>query len=414
MRNMDREIEIVRGMYYTAGIPVCLSCGGSVLCSYPEKIVSAATLTGNSALKPVPGNGQDGCRYIVTPVGEQFIVYDLPAPASGGERPRLMIGPMLTEPVPETVLTELVRRGEIRIGQRAMLQEYLGGLKQVSEQSFFYLGRLTEILFAEKKEAEQAVIDEEAANLIPSSYYEQTRDYRTQQFYHSPYLIEQEISHCISIGDAKSALHILAEINRRPRARLAGSVLRSLKNSMIGSCTFMARAAIAGGVDPDDAFTLSDTYIQRAELCRDMKELQSLEKQMVLGYTEAVNNTRTDRYSLQIGNAISYINTHLCDPITVPEIAANVFLNANYLSGLFKKEIGMTIREYITRRRIEEASYFVRNGKEQFADIAAFYQFCSQSHFVKCFRQVMGVTPGEYRKTNAGEKFPQPMGAPAD
>lgn len=414
MRNMDREIEIVRGMYYTAGIPVCLSCGGSVLCSYPEKIVSAATLTGNSALKPVPGNGQDGCRYIVTPVGEQFIVYDLPAPASGGERPRLMIGPMLTEPVPETVLTELVRRGEIRIGQRAMLQEYLGGLKQVSEQSFFYLGRLTEILFAEKKEAEQAVIDEEAANLIPSSYYEQTRDYRTQQFYHSPYLIEQEISHCISIGDAKSALHILAEINRRPRARLAGSVLRSLKNSMIGSCTFMARAAIAGGVDPDDAFTLSDTYIQRAELCRDMKELQSLEKQMVLGYTEAVNNTRTNRYSLQIGNAISYINTHLCDPITVPEIAANVFLNANYLSGLFKKEIGMTIREYITRRRIEEASYFVRNGKEQFADIAAFYQFCSQSHFVKCFRQVMGVTPGEYRKTNAGEKFPQPMGAPAD
>ena len=84
MRNMDREIEIVRGMYYTAGIPVCLSCGGSVLCSYPEKIVSAATLTGNSALKPVPGNGQDGCRYIVTPVGEQFIVYDLPAPVSGG------------------------------------------------------------------------------------------------------------------------------------------------------------------------------------------------------------------------------------------------------------------------------------------------------------------------------------------
>lgn len=414
MRNMDREIEIVRGMYYTAGIPVCLSCGGSVLCSYPEKIVSAATLTGNSALKPVPGNGQDGCRYIVTPVGEQFIVYDLPAPVSGGERPNLMIGPMLTEPVPETVLTELVRRGEIRIGQRAMLQEYLGGLKQVSEQSFFYLGRLTEILFAEKKEAEQAVIDEEAANLIPSSYYEQTRDYRTQQFYHSPYLIEQEISHCISIGDAKSALHILAEINRRPRARLAGSVLRSLKNSVICSCTFMARAAIAGGVDPDDAFTLSDTYIQQAELCRDMKELQSLEKQMVLGYTEAVNNTRTDRYSLQIGNAISYINTHLCDPITVPEIAANVFLNANYLSGLFKKEIGMTIREYITRRRIEEASYFVRNGKEQFADIAAFYQFCSQSHFVKCFHQVMGVTPGEYRKTNAGEKIPQTRGAPAD
>lgn len=414
MKSMDQEIEIVRGMYYTAGVPVCLTCGGTVLCSFPEEAVTAATLTGNKALAPDAGSAQDGCRYVCTPVGEQYIVYDLPAGASGGDRPRLMIGPMLTEPVSETVLTELVRTGKLRISQRAMLMEYLGQLKQVSEQSFFYMGRLTEILFAEKKEAEQPVIDEEAANLIPSSYYEQTRDYRTQQFFHSPYLIEQEISHCISIGDAKSALHILAEINRRPRARLAGSVLRSLKNSMIGSCTFMARAAIAGGVDPDDAFTLSDTYIQRVELCRDMKELQGLEKQMVLGYTEAVNNTRTDRYSLQIGNAISYINTHLCDPITVPEIAENVFLSANYLSGLFKKEIGMTIREYITRRRIEESSYFVRNGKEQFADIAAFYQFCSQSHFVKCFREVMGVTPGEYRKTNGGEKVPRPGRPRAD
>lgn len=414
MISMDREIEIVRGMYFTSGIPVCLTRGDVVLCSFPEKIITAASLTGSLSLKPDPGNEQDGCRYIFTPVGEQFIVYDLPVNSFGGKRPRLIIGPMMTEPVSEAVLTELVRSREIRISQRAMLHEYLNGLKHVSEQSFFYLGRLTEILFADKKEADQSVVDEDAANLIPSSYYEQTRNYRTQQFYHSPYLIEQEIAHCISVGDAKSALHILSEINRRPRARLAGSVLRSLKNSVICSCTFMARAAIAGGVDPDDAFTLSDTYIQRVELCRDMKELQELERQMVLGYTEAVNNTRSNRYSLQIGNAISYINTHLCDPLTVPDIAANVFLSANYLSGLFKKEIGMTIREYIMRRRIEEASYFVRNGKEQFADIAAFYQFCSQSHFVKCFHQVMGVTPGEYRKTNAYEKVRRPAPTQAD
>ena len=50
----------------------------------------------------------------------------------------------------------------------------------------------------------------------------------------------------------------------------------------------------------------------------------------------------------------------------------------------------------------------------QFADIAAFYQFCSQSHFVKCFHQVMGVTPGEYRKTNAYEKDPGPSGKQTD
>ncbi|MCQ2458024.1 MAG: AraC family transcriptional regulator [Clostridia bacterium] len=397
---MDHEIEIARCLHYTTGVPVCLKRGDTVLCSLPEKITSAAVLTGNTALGPDPGGEQEGSRYISTLAGEQYIIYDLPASSAAKGRPRLFIGPVLTEPVPCGLLTELARTGSIRISQRAVLQEYLNGLKQITARSYFYLGRLAELLFTREKETDSTVLSENIA-MIDSSFYEQTRDYRTQQFSHSPYMIEQEISHCISVGDTKGALHILSEINRRPRARLAGSVLRSLKNSVICSATFMARAAIAGGVDPDEAFTLSDTYIQRAEICRDIKELQDLERQMVSGYAEAVNGTRSVRYSVQIGSAVNYINTHLCEPLTVQEIAGHVFLSANYLSGLFKKEIGISIHEYIIRRRIEESCYFVRRGREKIADIAAFYQFSSQSHFVKCFHEIMGVTPGEYRRTNS-------------
>lgn len=408
---MDHNIETARCLHYSTGIPVCLKRGAAVLCSLPEEIISASSLTGNASLAPEAGGEQDGARYISTPVGEQYIIYDLPAEKEGRERARLFLGPVRTGPVPRALLTELARAGSIRISQQSMLQEHLDGLRQITGQSYFYLGRMAELLFTQKKEADTSAVNENVV-LIDGSYYEQTRDYRTQQFFHSPYMIEQEISHCISIGDTKGALHILSEINRRPRARLAGSALRSLKNSIICSATFMARAAIAGGVDPDDAFTLSDTYIQRTELCRDVKELQDLERQMVSGYSEAVNGTRSVRYSVQIGSAVNYINTHLCDPLTVPEIAEHVFLSANYLSGLFKKEMGITIHEYMIRRRIEESCYFVRRGREKIADIAAFYQFSSQSHFVKCFHQIMGVTPGEYRRTNgdqpaAAKSFPK-------
>lgn len=163
----------------------------------------------------------------------------------------------------------------------------------------------------------------------------------------------------------------------------------------------MARAAISGGVSPDEAFTLSDAYIQEIEASADIRRIISYETEMVKGYTAAVKASAGLGQSKAVSQTVAYINSHLCEELTTESIADAVFLNPNYLSGLFAKETGETVHRFIIRRRVEEAEFFVRNTSESFADIASFYRFCSQSHFTKCFREIMGITPGKCRNGKA-------------
>lgn len=407
-----QNTQSCRCFYYSFGIPVSLRKGPELLFRMPEKIETAAEITGDAALSayPVPEPSQESTaysersdvRYYATPAEEHYIEIQT------GSGLTVSVGPFLTEPVTPVFINRLIHSGAVKIKNRTDVQEYLSSLPVLSSQRFYYLGLLLGMLFradaSRKPEEMPAAFDAaEQASAVPSdtdfpdSYFIQSKEYKSQLFFHSPYMTEQEICHFISKGDAEGALRVLSEINTRPRARLAGTVIRSVKNSMICSCTFMARAAIDGGVSPDEAFTLSDAYIQGIEACNDISRILNYEYKMVKGYTAAVNAASSRGHSAVISRAVDYINSHLCEELSVTRIAENVFLNPNYLSGLFLKETGESLHGFILRRRIEEAAYFVKNTFESFAEIASLYRFCSQSHFTKCFKSVMGTTPGKYR-----------------
>lgn len=392
MENFEREIELMRVLHYASELPVCLKADGECVYSIPEKILSAAQIGDNPELSRFEPDKGNNAQYIRTESGENYILIILE------NRAEITAGPFLTERVPESFIAELARKQRIKLGCKDAMQKYYAALPLLSTQRFFYAGRLMEELFLSGSHGKTSLAYSSTAAFIQPEYYRQTRDYRAQQFRHSPYHVEQEICRAISGGDGVSAHRILNEINSRPRAMLAGTALRSLKNSVICSCCFMTRAAISGGVDPDEAFTLSDTYIQTIESCQDARELMRLESEMLSGFVESVNSSKSRRYSSAVSRAISFIDTHLCEPISIRSVADAVYLSPSYLSAIFSRETGQSVHSYIVRRRIEESSYFVRSSTDPIADIASFYQFSSQSHYVRSFRELMGVTPGVYRK----------------
>ena len=393
----EKEIQTIKCLYQSMRIPLRLLRNGKVLYSLPETIETAASVTGNSGFLPLPGNETGKAQYVLSAAGERFIILLL---ADGDQ---LTAGPFLSEKMTDDFIARLVREGKIKIRMKPALKTFYDTLEIMPMQRYYYTGVLLEMLFSTIREipADHSGKTEQMYEFIPDSFYLQSRDYRTRQFMHSPYMTEQEICHYISAGDKEGALHILAEINRRPRAQLAGTEIRSLKNSMICSCAFMTRAAISGGVSADDAFTLSDAYIRQIESFRDIDTILHFEEKMVVGFTSAVTKLKKEHYSEIINRAVDFIENHLCEKLTLEMIAEAVFLNPNYFSGLFRQETGETVHGYIIRRRVEESGFFVRSGTEPIADIASFYQFSSQSHYVRSFKKIMGVTPGAYRKRPA-------------
>ncbi|MEM5010476.1 response regulator [Niallia taxi] len=103
--------------------------------------------------------------------------------------------------------------------------------------------------------------------------------------------------------------------------------------------------------------------------------------------------------------AIHYIDQHLKEELSLKGVAEHVHLNSSYLSVLFKEQMKVTFSEYITRRRIQYAKELLISTKHPVADIAEECGYKTAKYFIKIFRELEGVTPSMYRRTNSVTVF---------
>jgi YesN/AraC family two-component response regulator len=187
---------------------------------------------------------------------------------------------------------------------------------------------------------------------------------------------------------------------------LAKNTLRNSKNLGIVLVTLASRAAIEGGVIPEEAYTLSDNFIQKIEECQDSDTVLSTARQAEYYYCRMVNKVHEEKTSTPRKKSLNrwvnyckdYIFSHLHDKITVAEIADEIHINANYLSGIFKEYEGISIREFIIREKVKLAQNMLIYSDYSYIEIAAYLGFSSQSHLGKHFKNITGKTMHQYRE----------------
>lgn len=178
------------------------------------------------------------------------------------------------------------------------------------------------------------------------------------------------------------------------------SQLRNKKNLGITAITLATRAAMEGGLHHEIAYTLSDLYIQELEELTDNKTVDIFIEQALSEFAERVRKNKQQKYSKPINMILTYIFNHLYEDITLPTLADLVEMHPNYLSSLFKKEVGLTIAEYIQRTKIDEAKSLLTFTNYSLLKIATMLNFHDQSYFTKIFKKYTGVTPKKFKNTN--------------
>lgn len=94
-----------------------------------------------------------------------------------------------------------------------------------------------------------------------------------------------------------------------------------------------------------------------------------------------------------INNAISYMEDHLSEDITLSDIAEAVNISAFHFQRAFTVIADMTPAEYLRRRRLSQAGIELSNGECQVIDVALKYGYDSPESFSKAFNRFHGVTP---------------------
>ncbi len=112
--------------------------------------------------------------------------------------------------------------------------------------------------------------------------------------------------------------------------------------------------------------------------------------------------------SAHVTSALTFIATHYSAIETVGEIAHAIHLNTDYLTRLFKKEMGVSINTYLVDYRLDMASYMLKSTNLQISDIACNVGIPNISYFSKKFKERYKMQPGSYRISQLKTSHNQP------
>lgn len=95
---------------------------------------------------------------------------------------------------------------------------------------------------------------------------------------------------------------------------------------------------------------------------------------------------------------VRYLQEHLAEEISLNLLAEKFHLSAQYISQLFKSEIGVNFLAYLTNIRMEQAKKLLLSTALSIADISEKCGYSDYRVFTKAFKKTEGVTPSQYRQ----------------
>jgi YesN/AraC family two-component response regulator len=180
-----------------------------------------------------------------------------------------------------------------------------------------------------------------------------------------------------------------------------GDSMRHHKNNAIILLTLCSRACISGGLPPSVSYDMNDYYAGQIEDCNSMAAVKSICEEMLDSYVTQVQRVKEQsKISGPIQNSCYYIKTHTTSQLSLKELAKRAGYTEYYFSQKFKKEVGLSVNDFILNAKIEHAKLLLADTAESIQSISDRLAFGSRSYFYTCFQKLTGSSPSEYRRQN--------------
>ncbi len=216
---------------------------------------------------------------------------------------------------------------------------------------------------------------------------------------HTPYSAEIRLFSCVQQGDIDSLLKQIKNLDSLIfMGKMSDDELMQHKYMAVSAITLATRYAIQGGLSESRAYDFSDRVIKAIDKLTDKNEVfMCLGIEIIRLTGDVRKNKKQPEFSPHIRNCMRYINENLCEKITVASAAEYCGISADYLSQIFKKEIGENLSSYILKQKLEMAKILLLNEKTN-KEICDEIGFSSQSYFITAFKKHYNLTPSAFLK----------------
>lgn len=171
------------------------------------------------------------------------------------------------------------------------------------------------------------------------------------------------------------------------------------KLSVVTFISLCVRAAVEGGLSPEDAYSRGDAYMEGLMSCTTLGDVRQINHTMYEDFVRRVHsNQNNPRYSRQTQSTCDFIQIHADEKLMTAELARRIGYSEYYFTRKFKEEVGISVSEYLKLARIERAKQLLTFSSQTIQEISDQLQFCSRSYFSEVFHRIVGESPAIYRE----------------
>lgn len=311
-------------------------------------------------------------------------------------------GPVLTKPFSrENIVSVLEQQGIFKKTVGSVAQ-YCAGLSVVSGSKLRQMGELIVSHLADHKKP------------VDISR-EQTLSYPDKLYLHQAIPPEENISQmrqvemryehsaaltdAIKQGNLSLALHMIEQYSPGEQTMVRNAnPLRNAQNYCIVLNTQLRHALEETGIHPYRVDRLSSEIGLEIEQMKSISQAGAFFQQIIRRYCRLVQEHTYPNLKPLVNLAVTYIKEHLADNLTVKDTAGSLTVNANYLSGLFHKEMGMTFIDFVNKERTRQAAALLKHTNLQIQQVASMVGYNNTSYFAKQFLRFQGLSPSQYRR----------------
>ncbi len=214
------------------------------------------------------------------------------------------------------------------------------------------------------------------------------------------YRFENQCMQAVSQGDYNLVDQLISRGDVIRPIPCLTNTMRDYKNYLVVFNTLLRKAAEQDAIHPVYLDELSSKFAKEIEELTSVDE-HSLAKEMLQKYCLLVKNHSVKGYSPVIQKALNQISLDLTGNLSLKNLSEKFSISAGYLSTLFKKEVGMTLTDYVNRKRIDHAAMLLSSTNLQIQTISSYCGMNDINYFTRTFKKLKGMTPKKYREMMA-------------
>lgn len=214
------------------------------------------------------------------------------------------------------------------------------------------------------------------------------------------YNLEQLMMDKVIQGNSIKAKKLLREIISRMISKRNPSHIDyySYRQTDAVICTLLRVSAIKAGVPAYPIHLIIEKHALSMRNVLSVNQLHSSFDKLVDDICNLIITYRCKDYSPIINNAINYILSNLNENLSLSHISDKLIVSPEYLSTLFKKELNMTLTEYIRNERLKQASILLTCTSLSIQQVSYEVGISDYNYFSKLFKKVYNMSPSEFRK----------------